>query len=139
MGPRHVVLDAHPVRGYIRDEPCADAVESLFRACSEADVALPMCAVNWCEVVYTGVRDETSGDAAIVVATLDALPIAVVDVDRDLAKRAALLKAEYALGLGDAFAAALAIRLGLPLMTGDPDFRRIAGLELEWVGEPEQA
>lgn len=49
----------------------------------------------------------------------------------DLAKKAGLLRSEYDLSLGDAFIAALAIKLNLPLATLDTrDFGRIKGLKI---------
>ncbi len=47
---------------------------------------------------------------------------------------AALLKARYPIAYADAFAAALAQKYRCPLVTGDPDFRSIADLELDWIG-----
>ena len=56
--------------------------------------------------------------------------------NRPLATHAADLKARHGLGLGDAFAAALALATRSPLLTGDADFRALEehGLALEWVG-----
>jgi predicted nucleic acid-binding protein len=47
---------------------------------------------------------------------------------------AALLKAKYPIAYADAFAAALAQKYGCPLLTGDPEFRAIPDLELDWIG-----
>ena len=48
---------------------------------------------------------------------------------------AASLKAQYPIACADAFAAALAKKHRCPLVTGDPDFRVIPDLELDWVGK----
>lgn len=60
----------------------------------------------------------------------------MVSVDAELATFAAELKARHALGLGDAFAAALAVATDAPLVTGDSDFLALAedGLKIDWVG-----
>jgi ribonuclease VapC len=47
---------------------------------------------------------------------------------------AALLKGGYPIAYADAFAAALAQKYRCPLLTGDPDFRAVPDLELDWIG-----
>lgn len=132
---RAVALDAWALVGYMLDQPCADTVERWFRQAADGGVVLAMTSVNWGETVYSVARQHAVA-ADTIVARLDALPIEVVAVDRDLAVRAASLKAEHGLGYADSFAAALAGALAAPLMTGDPDFRRLMpDLELVWLGE----
>ena len=95
-----------------------------------------MSAVNWCEVMYLIRRYAGPRAAAGVAARLERMPIAVVDVDVSLAGFAAALKSDHRLGLGDSFAAALAMMTKLPLLTADADFLPLAqhGLKLDWLG-----
>ena len=87
------------------------------------------------EVVYTVSREQTVAVEA-VVALLDSLPIELVPAGRSLASVAARLKADRRLDYADSFAAALALALDAPLLTGDPHFRELLPeLRLEWVGE----
>jgi predicted nucleic acid-binding protein len=81
-----------------------------------------MTTVNWGEVLYK--VSQRAGSAAVppLVEKLDGMPIVLVDVDRDLAVRAATLKASRGLGYADAFCAALALTLDAPLLTCDDDF-----------------
>lgn len=46
----------------------------------------------------------------------------------ELALAAARLKAIFPLAYADTFAAALAQRGGVPVVTGDPEFKRLAGV-----------
>ena len=67
---------------------------------------------------------------------LSTAPIELVPVDTDLAWRAAELKAVHPIAYADAFAAALALRAGCPLVTGDPELRVLeapAGLAVRWL------
>jgi ribonuclease VapC len=48
--------------------------------------------------------------------------------------RAASLKGRFPISYADAFVAALAQKHNCPLMTGDPEFRRVDRLELDWIG-----
>ena len=130
------VLDAHAVLALLHLEESASVVEECLERALESDELLPMCTVNWGEVLYR-VASGHRARASEAVAIIDTLPIALVDADRDLTVRAAMLKATHGLGYADSFAAALAMLLDAPLMTGDPDFlpMREAGLKLEFLGE----
>lgn len=69
-----------------------------------------------------------------VAARIDALPITLRGVDRALVQDAASLKAQYPIAYADAFAAATAQFLKVPVVTGDPEFRRLeAVLDIVWT------
>ena len=58
-------------------------------------------------------------------------------VDDALVDEAADLKSRYPIAYANAFAAVPAMRLGVPLVTGDREFRRLEAdglLSLRWVG-----
>jgi uncharacterized protein len=130
-----VVLDAWAVMAYLRGEAAGEVVRDILAEAREAHADLPLSVVNWGEVVYVTMRARGREEAVRVVAALDGLPVAVVDADRDLTSRAAVLKAEHRLSYADAFAAALALALDLPLLTGDPEFRALEPeLQLRWIG-----
>ena len=130
-----LVVDAWALVGYMRDESCAADIEILLKRAALGEVALAIASVNWGEVVYRVARQHAVAVEA-VVARLDLLPIEIVPADRDMTILAARLKAERRLDYADSFAAALALSLDAPLMTGDPHFRELLPeLSLEWVGE----
>ena len=130
-----VVLDAWAVMAYLHGEPAGAVVRDVLEDARAAGSSLPLSVVNWGEVVYLTVRARGREEAVRVVAALDALPIAVEDADRALTSRAAILKAEHRLSYADAFAAALALALDTPLLTGDPEFRALEPeLRLRWIG-----
>jgi predicted nucleic acid-binding protein len=83
--------------------------------------------INLGEVFYIEAR--IAGEAA-AAAALERVrdSVRAEDVDVKLVLGAARLKARHALSYADAFAVALAERLRLPLMTGDPE---ILGLDRE--------
>jgi len=120
---------------YLHGEPAGAVVRDVLEDARAAGSSLPLSVVNWGEVVYLTVRARGREEAVRVVAALDALPIAVEDADRALTSRAAILKAEHRLSYADAFAAALALALDTPLLTGDPEFRALEPeLRLRWIG-----
>jgi predicted nucleic acid-binding protein len=46
---------------------------------------------------------------------------------------AASLKGKFPIAYADAFAAALAQKYNCPLVTGDPEFRQVDQLKLDWI------
>jgi len=52
---------------------------------------------------------------------------------------AASLKGRFPIAYPDAFAAALAQKYKCALVTGDPEFRAVDQLEIDWIGQPENA
>ena len=62
------------------------------------------------------------------------LPFTIAVPTGDDIWEAAVLKARYPIAYADALAAALAQKYRCPLVTGDPEFRSIADLELDWIG-----
>ena len=99
-----------------------------------------MSTVSWCEVLYIARMKGGPFVEARAVGRLRALGVSVVDADERLATYAADVKARFGLGLGDSFAAGLALALGAPLLTGDADFLPLAehGLQIDWVGSEER-
>lgn len=84
-----------------------------------------------------GAREKGASAAHDVVARIDVLPIALRGVERKLVEDAAALKARHPIAYADAFAAATARRLGLPVVTGDPEFGCLEQVvEVVWTSGP---
>jgi uncharacterized protein with PIN domain len=134
MARQALVLDAHPIVGLLLSEAIGAPVGGLLREAREGQLSLLMCVVNAAEVM---VALERAGGAEASHRTLEGLqemPIRLVAVDLELAARAAWFKAGGGLSYGDAFAAALAHRESVPLLTGDRDFERVADrVEVRWL------
>lgn len=62
------------------------------------------------------------------------LPVTIEVPAMDDIWDAAILKSRFPIAHADAFAAALALKHRCPLVTGDPEFRRVHDLELDWIG-----
>ena len=83
--------------------------------------------------------DHTASDdwgGAVNLTAGQTLPITIEAPDADDIWNAALLKAQYPISYADAFAAALAQKYACPLVTGDPEFRSIGLLDIDWIGKP---
>lgn len=133
MEPRYVI-DAQPLVAYIKRERDWQRVEAAVRAATTGRVALSLTTVNAGEVVIGAERacGTLAGHRA-----LDAVQgwTDIVAVDLELAARAAWFKLRAGISYADCFAAALAHRDDLPLITGDPEFRRVEDVvRIAWLG-----
>lgn len=128
------VLDSFALLAYLGDEPGAAVVERVLHAAARGTSRAWMTIVNVGEVLYVTERHRGPNAARAVIALMDSLAIRVIDAGRELTVDAAHIKANHALSYADAFAAALARRLGATLITGDPEFRCIKSLvRVKWL------
>jgi PIN domain nuclease of toxin-antitoxin system len=109
------VLDAWAILALLRDDPGATEIE---RAVDAGGTVISW--INLGEVFYIEARIAGQAAAAAAVERVRR-SVGVEDVDADLVLAAARVKARHVLSYADAFAVALAERLRLPLLTGDPE------------------
>ncbi len=93
-----------------------------------------MSAINAGEVYYFLRKTTAKGSRSRGANYQATLPATIEVPTADEIWDAALLKGQYPIAYADAFAAALAQKYRCPLVTGDPDFRVIPDLDLDWVG-----
>lgn len=123
-----VVLDSSAVLTVINGEAGAERVEDVLMGGS-------ISAANFSEVLSKLVdKGRDDGDA---VAMLDALPLTVLPLDAAQARRAGLLRRQtrkLGLSLGDRACLALAVELGLPVVTADRAWAQLdLGIEVAVV------
>jgi predicted nucleic acid-binding protein len=128
-----LVLDSFALLAFFRDEAGSTAVEKLLRAADRGEVVLSISSVNMGEVIYRTIREFGPERGDEVIALMQTYALQVIDVNEGLAVAAARIKGSHRISYADCIAAALAQRLGVPLVTGDTDFKRIQGLAIEWL------
>lgn len=93
-----------------------------------------MSAINAGEIYYLLAKRRSKAAAEQWwEQTLPSLPIHLEIPDLDEIREASRLKGSYAISYADAFAAGLAIKHASRLTTGDPEFRAVEGLRLNWI------
>jgi ribonuclease VapC len=135
------VLDSYALLAYLEAEPGSDRVRKLLETAKEGKCRLYMCVVNLGEVMYIVERERGLSRAQETLARVDELPIEVVNVDRPLTLAAAHLKMDCPIAYADCFAAALSQVKNAPLVTGDPEFRKIkadCNVRIEWLANKEK-
>ena len=97
------------------------ATELLSKALSGKPV-IYMSVINIGEVYYITMRERGIEKAEEMMMLLEQLPIRVLPSDKELTIEAAKLKASHPVAYADCFAAALAMKKNVKVVTGDPEF-----------------
>lgn len=135
------VLDAFAVLLWLRGEAGADEVRQWLEGASAGVLRLFISVINLGEVYYRLVRLGKKADADAFWRDLmrRELPVTVVPATARRVREAAAIEGRHPIAYADAFAAQLALELGLPPLTGDPEFRELErglALDVRWLPMP---
>ena len=132
--PAAQVLDSHALLKLLRDEPGAEMVSQILERAGDRDQPVHMTEVNYAEVQSMIRRKDGEAAWQTIAGELVAAPIQFHPADRRLADTAADFKARFKMSLADAFAAALAKEKKAELVTGDPEFKKLAKeITITWL------
>jgi len=128
------VLDSYAVIAYLERETGHDEVAKIFEECVTKDREVFVCVVNWGEVIHHALRAGGETTATLAEDAMRALPLQIVEANKELTLQAARLKAANRMSYADCFAAALALKKKCELVTGDKEFRQIEGdIKIRWM------
>lgn len=131
---KRYVLDSYAILAYLKEETGYEMVLGRIVEAKEGKCRLFISLINLGEVLYIVERERGLFKAQEVLALIDELPIMIESVDRELTLSAAHLKAQYSIAYADCFAASLAQQKKAVLISGDPDFEKVAEVvALEWL------
>jgi predicted nucleic acid-binding protein len=106
----------------------------LFEKAVESSKPLLMCIVNWGEVYYQVLRRFGDQKAQEIEQLIQTLPIILVEVNKELTREAARIKATKKMAYADCFAVALARLKKAELYTGDPEFKAVGkDIKVVWL------
>ena len=132
------VLDSWILVAWLKDQPPgAERMEDLWAEAARGEVRLSASVVNIGEVFYLTAKRKGMSAAEELLGHLRGRPLEFLSAPDALVFEAWRLKAQYPISLADAFAAAAAMKVKCPLVTGDPELRALASdgvLKLEWAG-----
>lgn len=123
----HFVLDSYALLAFFRNEEGSDQVEKLLTEAAADKHELYLTNVNAGEVYYMSYRKDGIAKADLAWKAMRQFPIHIIDADLEFTLAAAKLKAKYRISFADAFAAVLAIKRKATLITGDDEFKALAG------------
>lgn len=131
---KRYVLDSYAILAYLKEESGYEIVLNRIEEANEGKSGLFMSVLNLGEVLYIVERERGLSKAQEVLALIDELPLVIESAGRELTLAAAHLKAHHAIAYADCFAAALAQQKKAVLISGDPDFEKVAEvIAVEWL------
>ena len=134
MDSQAIVFDAQPLLAFVDGDPSAEAVRGILADAAAGRRSILMSVVNVAEAMYVVERRGGADGSTAMLDLIQQLPIELVNINVELAARAAYFKARGGMSLGDCFAAALAHRESISLLTADPEFKVVADLvTIAWL------
>ena len=129
------VLDSWAILEWMSGrQPAGNLVGNLLNEAEHGQVRLWMSAINAGEVYYFLRENHDEALAESWRESSRTLPVTIEVPSIDDIWSAAEIKSRFPVAYADACAAALARKHECPLATGDPEFRRVDPLEIDWIG-----
>ena len=131
---KRIVFDAHAILRWTQKESGYQKVKSLMVACREGSVSGYVNRINLGEVHYKTIRVLGPEGAKDFMENFVRLPITIILPDEALIWKAAELKAQFPISYADCFAAATALIHNAAVVTGDPEFKKLAKVvSVDWL------
>lgn len=128
------VLDTHALMVYLEKEPGYEKVRDILTRASESGKPCLMTYVNWGEIFYQAYRAGGSQQAEDIMDLVGTFPIELIEVGGEITRQAGIYKATKKMSYADCFAAALAKLKKAELITGDKEFKEVAGeIHIQWL------
>jgi len=125
---KQYVLDSWALLALLQgEEPAAARVKQILLEGERQQATLLISIVNLGEVYYRVGRRSSRAAAVDTLNQIRSLSLTIVSASDEMVLAAADLKLDYTISYADAFAAALADRMGATLVSGDPDFDLLQG------------
>jgi ribonuclease VapC len=127
-------MDSFAMIAFFEDEPGANKVTEILDALMKQKAKAFMSVVNWGEIYYNTMRVQGIEEAEDVIKQFNKYPIQLIEADQALTYEAAKLKGKHKIAYADCFAAALSLRLKAPIVTGDPEFKKLDDqVSIQWI------
>ena len=128
------VLDSRAILEWMSGrQPATGLVGKLLVDAEAGQTRLLMSAINAGELYYFLMKHHSQDLAESWRDSSRTLPATVEVPNAEDIWSAALLKGKFPIANADAFAAALAQKYNCPLVTGDPEFRQVDQLKVDWI------
>jgi ribonuclease VapC len=129
------VLDSYALLAHFEDEAGGEKVRDILKEARDGKTKLFLSVINFGEIYYSTYRERGIEKAQEIKLIIEQLPIMIIDADKPITMQAAKLKALYPVAYADSFAAALSIMKKCKVVTGDPEFKKMAkDVKAEWIG-----
>lgn len=129
-----VLFDSHALLKFFQRESGRERVARLIDTAGRSRARKLLCAINLGEIIYITKRAFGDQKKLEVLAHIERLEFTILPVPNSLVFRAAELKAEHSILYADCFSLAAALEHKAAIVTGDPEFKKVANLvTVEWI------
>ena len=128
------LFDSYALLSFFQKEKGAKAVAEILRKAERQRLDRLICIINLGEIFYLTKRRFGDNKKLELLGRIGQLDFIVLPASDSLVYRAAELKADYTISYADCFALACAQEHSATLVTGDPDFEKVASLvKIQWI------
>ena len=128
------LFDSHALLAFFQNEEGAEIVAEILQRAVKKGLDRFICVINLGEIIYITKRRFGDSKKLEVLARVHQLGLQVLPVPQNLVFKAAEIKAQYPISYADCFALACAMEHSARIVTGDPDFKKIAHLvSIDWI------
>ena len=128
------LFDSHALLAFFQNEEGAEIVAEILQRAVKEGLERLICVINLGEIIYVTKRRFGDSKKLEVLARVHQLGLKVLPVPQNLVFKAAEIKAQYPISYADCFALACAMEHSARVVTGDPDFKKVAHLvSIDWI------
>jgi len=128
------LFDSHALLAFFQNEEGAEIVAEILQRAVKEGLDRLICVINLGEIIYITKRRFGDSKKLEVLTRVHQLGLQVLPVPQNLVFKAAEIKAQYPISYADCFALACAMDHSARVVTGDPDFKKIAHLvSIDWI------
>ena len=128
------LFDSHALLAFFQKEEGAEIVANILRESAKKQRAQLICVINLGEIIYMTKRRFGDQKKVEILGRIHQLGLEILPAPEPLVYKAAELKAEYPISYADCFALACALENSAILVTGDPEFKKVAHLvSIQWI------
>ena len=127
-------FDSHALLAFFQREEGAEIVGDILLMALKQKLERLICVINLGEIIYITKRRFGDEKKLEVLSRVHQLGFKVLPAPESLVFKAAELKAEYPISYADCFTLACALEHSAILVTGDPEFKKVAHLvSIHWI------
>ena len=128
------LFDSHALLAFFQEEKGTEVVAKILRRALKQRLDRLICVISLGEIIYMTKRRFGDNKKMEILGRVHQLGFKILPVPEALVYKAAELKADYPISYADCFALACALEQSAILVTGDPEFKKVAHLiNIQWI------
>jgi len=128
------LFDSHALLAFFQEEKGTEVVAQILRRALKQRLDRLLCVINLGEIIYMTKRRFGDNKKVEILGRVHQLDFKILPAPEALVYKAAELKADYPISYADCFALACALEQSAILVTGDPEFKKVAHLiNIQWI------